>query len=75
MASHSYDTYRANSENGGMTTKVTKHDDRGCLSTAILPRDVHIITLSYQCYISRRDRRLGFLLGERWCHLGQTDFI
>ena len=47
MTSHSHHIDRANSTGGGcgMASKITKQDVRGCLSTAVLPRDCHSITL------------------------------
>ena len=62
MTSHSHHTDRANST-GGVESKITKQDVRGCLSTAGLPRDCGNITLYYQYYNKQEGQEMWLLWG------------
>ena len=62
MTSHSRPTDRANST-GGVESKITKQNVRGCLSTAVLPRDCGNITLYYQYYSKQEGQEMWLLWG------------
>ena len=64
MTSHSHHTDRANTT-GGVGSKITKQDVRGCLSTAGLPRDCGNITLYYQYYSKQEGQEMWLLYGEK----------
>ena len=57
MTSHSHPTDRATST-GGVESKITKQDVRGCLSTAGLARDCDNITLYYQYYSKQEGQEM-----------------
>ena len=47
-----------------MASKITKQEVRGCLSTAVLPRDCHNITLYYQYYSRQHGQEMWLLWRE-----------